>query len=443
MSVALAALGIFVGLGLSLQHRSERRLLAAASLEAFVTVALVAGAFVFVLTAWGVRPTSASGRSRWLGLCASATAAGVAAAGRPGADRIAVRIADLDDVLPIALGGVVLAMVASREPLDVRARRRQRGLGLSVALAGWLLFDRAHGEAERAVFVIGVVALLGGGAAYLGVSPLLSGMVAGLFWKYAPGRADTIIRDDLRRLQHPLVVLLLIFAGASASAEHARALAARPLRAGPPRRAKLAGGWLISRVMFELSPGDIGSHLLAPGVIGLAFALAFHHASGTSASVAVLTAVAAGTLLGELLAAFALVGPEDTLMRRLAALVLLLLTVMALRRAMDGDMAADLRGTALAFGFALIAATLAGELFERLRLPRISGYLLFGLACRPVRRRPDLPDDGGQPAGGQRPGDLADRVRGRPGDEPRTAPARPGRAHAHGRSRCSASRSSF
>jgi Kef-type K+ transport system membrane component KefB len=70
-------------------------------------------------------------------------------------------------------------------------------------------------------------------------------------------------------------------------------------------------------------------------------------------------------------------------MRRLVALVLLLLTVVALRRAMEGDTAADLRGTALAFGFALIAATLAGELFERLRLPRISGYLLFGLAVGP------------------------------------------------------------
>lgn len=70
-------------------------------------------------------------------------------------------------------------------------------------------------------------------------------------------------------------------------------------------------------------------------------------------------------------------------MWRIAALVLLLVTVVVLRRAMDGDTAADLRGTALAFGFALIAATLAGELFERLRLPRISGYLLFGLVCGP------------------------------------------------------------
>jgi Kef-type K+ transport system membrane component KefB len=37
----------------------------------------------------------------------------------------------------------------------------------------------------------------------------------------------------------------------------------------------------------------------------------------------------------------------------------------------------------LALGFALIAAALAGELFERVRLPRVTGYLLFGMICGP------------------------------------------------------------
>ena len=41
------------------------------------------------------------------------------------------------------------------------------------------------------------------------------------------------------------------------------------------------------------------------------------------------------------------------------------------------------RSTALALGFALIAAALAGELFERVRLPRVSGYLVFGMVCGP------------------------------------------------------------
>ncbi|MFP5378548.1 MAG: hypothetical protein ACLGHP_02110 [Vicinamibacteria bacterium] len=310
MAAALAALGIFVGLGLNLEEREERRLLAAASLEALVTIVMVSAALAWLLTSWGARPDI----GLWpltlaLGLCASATAAGMAPAGSPEGDRLAVRVADLDDVLPIVMGGVVLAMTATSAPFDIaRLAVGNVALGLAVALAGWLLFDRAHGEAERAVFVIGVVALLGGGAAYLGVSPLLSGMVAGLFWKYAPGRADTIIRDDLRRLQHPLVVLLLIFAGASAQPGVLALWLVGPYvlvrLAG-----KLLGGWLVSRWLFGLPPGDVGGHLLAPGVIGLAFALSFHHASGSAASLAVLTAVAAGTLLGEIVAAFALVGP--------------------------------------------------------------------------------------------------------------------------------------
>lgn len=39
--------------------------------------------------------------------------------------------------------------------------------------------------------------------------------------------------------------------------------------------------------------------------------------------------------------------------------------------------------TALAVGFALLAAPVAGALFERLGLPRVSGYLVFGLLCGP------------------------------------------------------------
>lgn len=70
-------------------------------------------------------------------------------------------------------------------------------------------------------------------------------------------------------------------------------------------------------------------------------------------------------------------------MRTAVSLLLLLGSVLVARVTMAGDGVADLRGAALAFGFALIAAALVGKLFERIRLPRISGYLLFGLACGP------------------------------------------------------------
>lgn len=68
-------------------------------------------------------------------------------------------------------------------------------------------------------------------------------------------------------------------------------------------------------------------------------------------------------------------------MRRLAALV----TTIGVVWYVVGSAGARAAGrpTALALGFALIAAALTGTLFERLRLPRVSGYLVFGLVCGP------------------------------------------------------------
>lgn len=65
---------------------------------------------------------------------------------------------------------------------------------------------------------------------------------------------------------------------------------------------------------------------------------------------------------------------------RAAALAIVLATA-ALARGMAGEATGS--GTALALGFALIAAALAGGIFERLRLPRITGYLVFGMVCGP------------------------------------------------------------
>ena len=69
-------------------------------------------------------------------------------------------------------------------------------------------------------------------------------------------------------------------------------------------------------------------------------------------------------------------------MRRLAALLLTLSVASLVVSSVPegGELA---RPTALALGVALIAAALAGGLFERIHLPRLSGYLVFGLVCGP------------------------------------------------------------
>lgn len=68
---------------------------------------------------------------------------------------------------------------------------------------------------------------------------------------------------------------------------------------------------------------------------------------------------------------------------RFVALVIIVATAATVSYAGGESTQSGGPGTALAVGFALIAAALTGELVERFRLPRISGYLFFGVACGP------------------------------------------------------------
>jgi trehalose 6-phosphate synthase len=68
-------------------------------------------------------------------------------------------------------------------------------------------------------------------------------------------------------------------------------------------------------------------------------------------------------------------------MRRIIALALIVATVQWVRRL--GAPGAELPTTALALGFTLIAAMVTGELLRRFRLPRLTGYLLFGVLIGP------------------------------------------------------------
>jgi len=67
-------------------------------------------------------------------------------------------------------------------------------------------------------------------------------------------------------------------------------------------------------------------------------------------------------------------------LRRTLALAVVVVAALLVRQA-GGEFA--VRSTAFVLGFALIAAALAGMLVERLQLPRVTGYLLFGMVCGP------------------------------------------------------------
>jgi trehalose 6-phosphate synthase len=69
-------------------------------------------------------------------------------------------------------------------------------------------------------------------------------------------------------------------------------------------------------------------------------------------------------------------------MIRLAAVVLVVAAVFAVRQIGPGA-ANEASTTALALGFTLLVASVTGEFLRRFRLPRLSGYLLFGVLIGP------------------------------------------------------------
>lgn len=309
VSVALAILGVFVGLGLTAIPKAARRpAMLGAMTGSAVTIAIVAGGLGLLLTAWGMRlPMDAFTFGGIIAICATASAAV-----HPGTDAVLQRaayLADMDDVPLVILGAAALAVLGGGGAQLVTLRLAlTAAAGAAVGFAGWLLFDRATGAAERGVFVTGAVLLLAGMGAYLGTSPLLTGGIAALVWVRAPGEADRITGADLRVLQHPLVSLLLIFAGALI--EWSRAVLWVTVAIVLLRlTGKLVASFAVAP-MLRIRPGLAATALLPPGVLGIALALNVRQLQGgeTGVLVAVVTAAAA---ISELLAAFLPRGAGD------------------------------------------------------------------------------------------------------------------------------------
>ena len=99
VTIALAVLGVLVGVALGREIRTALRLFVAASLESAVTIAAVTGATIYFVDATGVpldAPVAAFALA--LGLCASASSATSADPDSEPAAGVATRVADLDDV---------------------------------------------------------------------------------------------------------------------------------------------------------------------------------------------------------------------------------------------------------------------------------------------------------------------------------------------------------
>lgn len=301
VTIAIAVLGVLVGIALGREVRTAWTMLLAASFESVVTIVAVAGATAYFVRETGV-PVEAPlvSFALALGLCASASSATSADPDTEPVAGVATRVADLDDVLPI-----LLVMIAFALPPLARGDAwvfliAPVGIGLTVGVIGWLLFERAQSGAERAVYVLGALALAGGAAAYVGVSPLAVGLIAGLCWTLLRGRADRIVQEDLRKVQHPLVVLLLVTAGALWTPSLGALWLLAPYLlfrlAG-----KVAGAWVSARLV-DARASDLAAFLMSPGVLAVALALNFRQVLPSAAGEILLSVVAVGTAAFELFA---------------------------------------------------------------------------------------------------------------------------------------------
>jgi hypothetical protein len=115
-----------------------------------------------------------------------------------------------------ALGGAAVVLSRQESPAtQVLITLAIAGIAVIVAFAGWLLIGQTDSEREQQVFVVGSLLLVGGAAAYLSLSALFAGLFAGILWGSAGNLARARIVKELDYFQHPLVVLLLLVAGAS------------------------------------------------------------------------------------------------------------------------------------------------------------------------------------------------------------------------------------
>jgi hypothetical protein len=216
---------------------------------------------------------------------------------------VAARLDTQDYLFPIVIGGVLLALLRDPSPAAALLLAAQAMLiAVVIAVAGWLLLSQASTPAEQRVCVFACLLLLGGAADYLSMSALLVGLVAGACWQSAGSAVPEYIRRDTTYVQHSLLVLILVLAGARADFSPT-ALTLSIAYITVRTSGKLIGGWLAARIS-PAGPRDTDVHLISPGVFGVAFASNVVRAAGPEFA-SVLTIVVVGTIASSVIAAFA------------------------------------------------------------------------------------------------------------------------------------------
>lgn len=291
LAMALAMIGVFVGLNIDLRPRYLPGHLLAAVFRTSTAVVVV-GAAAFSASAFWL----GSAATMWLppvmfGLCAAVS-------------EVSSDL-NLDDVLIILAGGLILSTVRLPVPGTVfLLSAALAGISTIIALAVWIFVGQTSSEGEQHVFVVGSLLLVGGAAAYLSLSAVFAGLFAGVAWNLASNIGKARILRDLRYFQHPPIVLALVAAGATAGVS-IEAIAIGLIFVVMRTLARPLGAWIARRFSPPRLRAEEDTPLMAAGLVGIGLALdAFRVGGHIQFTSTFLGAIVIGTILAEALALF-------------------------------------------------------------------------------------------------------------------------------------------
>jgi hypothetical protein len=296
---ATAAIGALAGLELYRDRRRAPAWLESSAIDAASTVVAMCAAAVVLRNMFS--PSAAPIAALCLAVAAVASSPAGGDSSNP-SDLLILRVARFNNTTAIIAGGVLLAWLSRRSPGGALTMLVEvSAIAAMMAAAGWLLARQTSDDNEQRVFAAGTVLLLGGAADYIAASALAMGLVAGACWRAAGGEAQDRLARDIRNLQRPLVVALLLIAGAKCQfAPEALGIAAA--YAVCRIAGKVLAGFLIGRLAAVRRPLDFGFRIVPPGVVGIGFVLSVAAAWRDSAAAQLVDAVVLGSLVSALLA---------------------------------------------------------------------------------------------------------------------------------------------
>ncbi|WP_375759386.1 sodium:proton exchanger [Corallococcus exercitus] len=315
----LVAMGLGTGgvlLGLNLEPRLLRLLprpVYAAALAhagtAFLFVALPLS--VPLLLSMGLRPLVAVGAAALLGAAASLSSGHFAVLGyRNGrlerARGLGVALLTMmDDAVGLgvlALGLVLGATGNAAEGLGLLGLALLLGVACGALLA--FLTYSLKDLAEQTTVTLGMVALVGGAAAYLRLSSLLAGVACGATLALMGGRTAERVSRALSRVERPTYLVLVFLVGSHIHARDLSAWALLPAFVGLRFLGKVLGGTFAQRLtqgVLDLPP-RFGYALISQGGLALCLVAEYVLLVPGSLSQRVLDVVAVGAVVNEMLA---------------------------------------------------------------------------------------------------------------------------------------------